>query len=70
MEHRKVCNTRGRENPLCSTSEKSAPHLPLHQEENGLLAYALRDYLIRLSTEHLCLAVLTGDLVNLRFAGG
>lgn len=70
MEHRKVCNTWGRENPLCSISDKSVPHLPLHQEENGLLGYAFRDYLIGLSTESLCLAVLTGDLVNLWFAGG
>lgn len=48
----------------------SAPHLTLHQEENGLLGYAFRDYLIRSSTERLCLTVLNEDLVNLWFAEG
>ena len=42
----------------------------LHQEENGLLGYAFRDYLIRSSTERLCLTVLNEDLVNLWFAEG
>lgn len=72
MEHRRVCNRWRRDIPLlafCSTSTAAAPHLLLHQEETELLGYALRDDLIRSSTQRLCLCCFEwglGDLVACR----
>lgn len=73
MGHKGSANQReGTSPPLsfCSPCDECAPHVTPHQEQKGLPGCALKDDLIRSSTERLCLTVLNEDSLNFCSAEG